>query len=131
MKNSYLCPKCNGYLNVGEDIIFSVKTKSKDVGLIILSMKLGDYSARNNPKFKYKSGERVDFFCPICHANLAAKNINENLAKVKMVDDENNEFTIVFSGIAGEKCTYKIKQNIEAFGEDSKKYMKYLHLGSM
>lgn len=131
MQNDYLCPKCNGYLNLGEDIIFSIKTKKKDVGLLILSMKLGDYTFRSHPKFVFEKGEKVDFFCPICHVNLAANNLNKNLARVKMIDKEKNEFSIIFSEIAGEKCTYKVKQDIEAFGEDSKKYLQYLHLGSM
>lgn len=129
MKNDFLCPKCNGYLNVGDYIIFSAKTKRGDLGLILLSPKIGDYTVHKHPFFNFKKGERVQFFCPICHADLVAIDVNENLAKIKMIDDKNKEHTILFSGIAGEKCTYKITdKNVEAFGKDASKYINFFNL---
>ncbi|MBI4647528.1 MAG: hypothetical protein HY738_13300 [Bacteroidia bacterium] len=33
MKNDYLCPKCRGFLNVEDNICFSVKSKRGQAGL--------------------------------------------------------------------------------------------------
>ena len=55
-----------------------------------------------------------------------ATEIHENLAKVLMLDEKNNEYEILFSEIVGEKCTYKIKEeDIELFGDHASKYMNF------
>jgi hypothetical protein len=47
-----------------------------------------------------------------------------------MIDDDGKEYNIYFSGIAGEKATYKIRGNtIEArLGPDAKNYNKYFEV---
>ena len=125
MNNDYLCPVCKGQLKVNNNIIFSAKNISGDGGLIILSPELGNYMIKKHDSFSYKEGEHVDFFCPICHANLASK-INENLAEILMIDENKNNFEIYFSKIAGEKCTYRISEGgIESFGKDSPHYINF------
>jgi hypothetical protein len=126
MKNDYLCPYCRGHLRVHEYIVFLARAKKEKKGLIFLSPEVGDYGYKSHPTFKIEKGKHVDFFCPICHANLAAKDITKNLARVIMVEATGTESILLFSEIAGEKCTYLIHENdVDAFGEDSDRYMNF------
>ena len=125
MNHNYLCPACRGQLKVNNNIIFSVKNKNGDGGLLILSPELGDYIIKKHPTFEYNDGEHVDFFCPICHSNFASK-ISKNLAEIIMIDESNTEYKIYFSEIAGEKCTYKISDGeVESYGKDSTQYINF------
>lgn len=131
MKSNYLCPHCRGFLNVGENIIFAAKTKSHKRGLVLLSPKIGDYSVVTHVDFKFEQGELVSFYCPICNISLEATNVNQNLANVTMKDETGKEYDVYFSGIAGERCTYKITdKKVEAFGEKSAQYINFFHLAS-
>ncbi|MCB0743924.1 MAG: hypothetical protein KDC52_11190 [Ignavibacteriae bacterium] len=126
MKNDFLCPYCKGKLNVKGNIVLSVHTASNKLGLVFLSPKLGNYETTKHPKFEIKKGEHLDFFCPICHANLAAIEFNENLAKIFMTDENQKVYEIVFSEIAGEHCTYKLVDHmIESYGEHTDNYVNH------
>ena len=127
MKSSYLCPKCKGHLKVGDNVIFSTKTKNKEVGLILLNTKLGDYKYINHPSYKFNEGELIEFLCPICHSNLVASDIHNNLAKILTIDEQDNVYEILFSMVAGEKCTFKMKlSKVEEYGEHTSRYKHYL-----
>ncbi len=126
MVNKYLCPKCNGQLNVANYIILKIKVKSKSEGLILFETKLGSYKVLKNTTCSFNEGDHVNFFCPLCHENLSITDVNRDLAKVKMIDQTDTEFEIVFSEIAGEHCTYKISDSkVEVFGENSGKYINF------
>jgi hypothetical protein len=46
-----------------------------------------------------------------------------------MIDEDKKEYNIYFSGIAGEKCTYKIRgTKLEKQGPDAKLYDKYFEV---
>lgn len=134
MENNFLCPKCRGELKVGEYLVFSASTQNKQSGLLMLSPQIGNYSSIKHPNFKFKRGDHVTFFCPICHDNLTT-DINKNLARIILVE-EDKEFDIYFSKISGEHATYKVKgDEVEASGEDAglytyfklpEKFKKYL-----
>ncbi len=129
MKNNYLCPKCKGHLQIGDNIIFSAKTEKNKRGLILLNPQLGNYTIINHPSFKLEQGEKLDILCSICHKTLSVPELNKNLVKVLMIDEENNEYELLFSRIVGEKCTFKIKdKKIEEFGEHSSHYLDFLNL---
>jgi hypothetical protein len=128
MKNDFICPHCQGYLNVGDYIILSARTKHNDSGLVLMSPELGNYSVIQNKNFKIREGEKCDFFCPICHEKLAA-DIHDNLSHIIMKDDKGNEYQILFSKIAGEKSTYKIiGESVEIFGEHHSNYIDFINL---
>ena len=131
MKNHYLCPKCRAELKIKDYIIFSAETEKGIKGIILLSPELGNYTIIHDDKFKYEEGEHIDFYCPVCRSNLAIPEVNKDLAEVIMIDEKNVEYKIVFSEIAGKKCTMKIKdQNIiEAFGEDADEYQNFWGAG--
>lgn len=118
MKNRYLCPYCKGHLEVEENIVISVRTGSGMMGLIFLSPGLGNYTVAKHPHFDYEKGDEVDMFCPICSQNLHQVSHNRNFARIIMIDENDKEHDILFSRIAGEKCTYKITDGkIEKYGD--------------
>jgi len=126
MKNDYLCPYCRGYLKVGNNIIFAIRTQAQERGLLLLSPELGNYRISKHSTLKLIDGERVETFCPMCHSNLRAINVNKNLAEVIMVDEEGEQYEIFFSEIVGEHSTYKIHDSdIESYGDDTADYMNY------
>jgi len=127
MRTDYICPKCSGHLLVGDKIIFTAITrKNKRSGIILLSPVVGDYTSVIHPTFNVEEGEEVNFFCPICHANLTASDVDEKLVKIIMIDKDSVKHEIYFSDVMGEHCTYKIsKEIVEKFGDASEKYYKY------
>lgn len=126
MKKDYLCPYCKGKLNVNKNIVLSVHAESNKLGLLFLSPELGDYKTITHPSFSIKEGEHLEIFCPICHANLKAIDLDDNLAKVMMVDESKKVYEIVFSEIAGEHSTYKLVDHmIESYGEHVDHYRNH------
>ena len=87
---------------------------------------LGEYSVTAHPQFEYETGEKLQFYCPLCHKEIAS-DLHENLAKILLVDESGSEFHIHFSKVAGEKSTFKIiGDNVEVFGEHSDHYLDLL-----
>jgi len=126
MPNDFICPKCSGHLLVGGFIIFTATTKKGKRGLILLSPQLGDYTRVLNPNFQIEKGEGVNFFCPVCHTNLAAYDVEPKLVHLLMIDENSEKHEIFFSGIEGEKCTYKISEKkYEKYGNASEIYDSY------
>jgi len=127
MKADFICPKCNGHLLVGDNIILAAKSRKENKsGMILLSPDVGNYARIIHPTFILEEGEGMEFFCPICHANLIASDVDNNLVKIIMVDEQNGQYEIYFSGVSGERCTYKVsKEKVEQFGDTAEKYYKY------
>lgn len=128
MKQNFICPRCRGFLNVNEFIILSSENKHGDAGIILFSPEIGNYTTLRNTKFVIKDGEKYDFFCPLCREKLAA-DIHDNLSNVIMVDEDNKEYQILFSKIAGEKSTYKIiGESVEIYGDHHSNYIDFVNL---
>lgn len=122
---NFICPICRGYLRIGDDLIFSLKKADNKKGLILLSPELGNYTIRKHPDLVLEKGEEITFFCPICHANLTS-DVDKNLVKVIMIDEQGEKFEILFSDIIGEESTYKVKgKEVQKLGSDSERYQKY------
>lgn len=123
MKNEFICPKCDGNLLVGGNVIFTGTTKNGKRGLILLSPFLGVYTKVLHPFFTIEKDEEVNFYCPLCHSNLAALDVDKRLVRLIMIDENLEKHEIYFSGIEGEHCTYKISDKIyEKFGTASENY---------
>ncbi len=127
MKNDYVCPHCRGHLKVHQYIVISARTEDDRKGLLFLSPEIGDYTSKTHPTLKLETGKHVDYYCPICHADLAAKDVNNNLARIIKVDESGTEDILLFSEIAGEKCTYVIHPDdeMDTFGDDCQHYMNF------
>ncbi len=120
MRNDFICPKCKGYLNVGNRVIFTVKKSKWNGALLLLSPQLGDYAIEHNDLDSFDEGEQFEFHCPICNYDLTVEGA-DTMAKVLMREEGNGEYFIVFSKIKGEKCTYKLSETrIEkSYGENA------------
>lgn len=127
METRFLCPKCRADLKIRDHIIFATETERGLRGVLLISPELGNYTIIHDDKFDFIEGEHVDFFCPVCHENLAIEEVDKDLAEVLMIDDKGDEYKIIFSEIAGKKCTIKLKDDkiIESYGEDSDEYTNF------
>ena len=122
MENHFICPNCHGHLKVGNHIIFRIRNRKKDYGLLLLDPKIGNYQSIKHPEFEFQQGEALEFYCPLCHQNLGA-DFDQNLTHVEMIDKDNKEHDIYFSRIAGEESTYQVSgDTVRASGEHSGKY---------
>ncbi len=61
MQNNYMCPKCKGYLNVGNSVVLSVASKNNQRGIVLLSSELGDYTTKHHSSLHFAEGEKVSF----------------------------------------------------------------------
>lgn len=131
--NHFICPHCKGYLNARKNIIFIAETETGDRGILLLSPEIGDYSMIKHPKFKLTEGEKIQLYCPICHSNLVKRiDKNKQLAKIIMIDPRNKEHEIHFSGIVGERSTFKVTDGkVETFGSNASRYLNFFNLSSM
>lgn len=131
MADTYLCKVCRGVLNVKTSIIVAAAKLNNRTqrGLVLLNPEIGNYSIETHPSFKVPEGEEFIYTCPICGAQLNSMKYL-HLVRIILVDEKGKEFNIYFSGIAGEKCTYKIRGNVvEAKkGPDVKIYNKYFEV---
>ncbi len=121
----FLCPHCYSYLNVKNQLIFKVTTKENKQGLMILNNKPGTFESTASPGIEKIEGDLYNFFCPVCHASLHEKHLNENLVHILVIDKDNTMNDIFFSGIFGEQCSYVIKKGkVQFYG---KHYHEYLN----
>lgn len=129
MKTHFLCPKCKGYLSVGNRVVFTVKKSNLDLGLLLLNPQLGDYSYEYHPSMKIDEGEKVEFFCPMCGYELTLEG-DHNLVKIQLQIDEKETFWVIFSKKKGERCTYKIADDgtKELFGEHANPNIDFSNL---
>ena len=122
MRAYYLCPHCRGILNAKNNIILSAENSKEEKGLLLLHPDIGNYSSSKNKGFHIDKGDKLALFCPICHFNLDSKK-HKNFAQIQLLDVNNQESTIIFSKIFGEKVTIKVDDsNVLSYGEHCKRY---------
>lgn len=127
MAVEYICKICRGNLNVKTSIVLAAsKLHSSKRGLVFLNPEIGNYTTTTHPSFEIQEGEEYVYTCPICHSQLNSTKY-KHLVRIIMIDEKGKEYNIYFSGIAGEKCTYKIREDkVEVkTGPDTKTYDKY------
>ncbi len=125
---NYVCPKCRSYLRVWNNVIFSVKSCTEDKqGLLLLNPELGNYEFISHHMLEFKEMDCLDFFCPVCGVNLTATDVNKNLARVIMIDENQKEYDVYFSRLRGEHTTFKVSTDniVEKYGKDSSSYVDY------
>ncbi len=128
LKTNYSCPDCNAYLRVWKNIIFTIRSADgKKNGLLLLNPDPGNYSVTTHPSMSFEKGEKIDFLCPVCHSNLAASDINENLVHIDMQGEDVDTFDVYFSRVFGEETTFMVSDNHIAskYGKDEAYYLNY------
>ena len=132
MNANYICPHCRTFLNVGDRIIISAKNNKGDRGILLFSIHLGDYEILKHSGFDMEENESISMFCPCCHKSLRHAKIHENIFKIIMQDEEDQEYEILFSGVYGERCTYQISEKkVLSYGEHAGKYLDFANLSHM
>lgn len=129
MSAEYLCKACRGILNPKVSIVLSaMKINSSKRGLVLLNPELGNYTRITHPSFDVEEGVEYIYTCPICHSQLNSMKY-PHLVRIIMRDEKGKEFDIYFSGIAGEKCTFKLGEaGVEKKGPDARLYDKYFDI---
>ena len=129
MALEYLCKACRGHLTVKSSIVLAAtKLNSSVRGLVFLNPELGNYTKTTHSSFRIEDGVEYIYTCPICHSQLNSMKY-PHLVRMIMIDEKNREFDIYFSGIAGEKCTYKLTETgVEKKGPDASLYDKYFDI---
>jgi hypothetical protein len=130
MAAEYLCKVCRGHLNVKTSIVLAAqKADSSTRGLVYFNPEIGNYTITTHSSFPIKQGEEYIYTCPICHSQLNSAKY-PHLVRIILIDEHKKEYNIYFSGIAGEKCTFKIRGNKieEKIGRDVKIYNKYFEV---
>ncbi|WP_282013876.1 hypothetical protein [Marinifilum flexuosum] len=132
MNANYICPHCRNYLNVNDRIVISAKNERGQKGVLLFSIHLGDYEILKHANFEMENDEKISMFCPCCHKSLLDKRIHENIYKIVMQDEEDQEYEILFSGVYGERCTYQISEDkVHTYGEHAAKYLNFTNLIDM
>ena len=102
-----MCPHCRGYLKVGDCIVFKIRNTRREKGLLMMHQDGASFSSVKHPLFYAESGERIDFYCPLCMQSLDAAE-DENLIRVLLIESDGNEHEVYFSPIPGEQSTYQL-----------------------
>ncbi len=124
----FICPKCREYLRVGDHLIFKVKNSKKQSALLLLSPHIGNYTSHKHPTFEIRTGEMLDFYCPLCGVSLIS-DIHKNLAHVILLDEGGMNHDVYFSQIVGEHSTFETEgMAVHVAGEDAGKYT-YFKIG--
>ena len=109
-KYNYYCPRCDHQLTNNDQIHFTVETISKQHGDLFLSTVPGEYGCNSDDSLTFSQGEKIDFFCPSCGANLLSENHPE-LVEINMKVSDDIVFEVFFSPVCGEQVTYVMMEN--------------------
>lgn len=133
MKEFY-CPYCNQKLSFLEGTIIKMlghlkSDKFETYANFYIPGALGRYDALVEGRVLLKDGVVVDFHCinPHCEKSFTTS-YDDDLAEIKMVDDDGHEYVVVFNRIYGKHSTfvvdYKKKKLKSSFGEDKELYIR-------
>lgn len=90
---------------------------------------IGKYGSIVDEHLRLKDGAKVEFRCPNvkCERSFTT-HYDDDLAEIKMIDDDGHEYIVVFNRIYGIHSTfvvdYKKKQLQKAYGEDRTAYQR-------
>ena len=92
-----------------------------------MNPELGNYEFISHYMLDFEEMECFDFFCPVCGSDLTATDVNINLARIIMTDENQKEYDLYFSRLRGEQSTFKISDHdiVEKYGKDSSSYVDY------
>ena len=133
-KHTYFCPRCGQKLSFLDGTIvkmdgvlrsdkFAVRTQ------VFLPARLGHYGAIVAGDVKIEDGTRVEFHCfnPTCDASFTSA-YDDDLAEVRMVDADGQEYVVVFNRVFGSRSTFVVDWSesrlVNSFGEHADDYVE-------
>ena len=121
MGRSYFCPHCRRMLNPGTKVIFLVEN-GDDRELMLLSAKLGEYSAVYSRSMKFEDGKVYTFRCPMCRSDLTSS-LDENLVDILTESNDDIMVRVSFSRVFGEQATFlRAPDGVDRYGEHAARY---------
>ncbi|MCB1183716.1 hypothetical protein KDM41_09790 [bacterium] len=123
MKNTYVCPHCQGVLNPNVKILLVAEFR-KSRGMLLLSPQPGNYKFTCDKSFedKLERGKLVDFSCPMCGENLEDDH-NRKFARIEMLAPGHAPRQVAFSRTFGTHATFILDgEDISSFGEDAEDF---------
>jgi len=126
MRLIYKCPHCKAAINAKKNIILtaSAADQKDNKGLALLHEEMGNYTVAMSATLNVKTGEVVDFFCPVCNACLNSEK-SDDMANFMREDETGEETTIYISRTYGDRCTFQVddKKHIKSYGDSVKKFL--------
>jgi hypothetical protein len=95
--------------------------------MFYIPAELGEYGAIVGEGVRIRDGAKVDFECinGKCKRSFTSS-YDDNLAEIKMVDDDGTEYVVVFNRIYGRRATFLIDIKeaslVESYGEHAEEY---------
>ena len=140
---TYRCPHCHGVLNPEHAIVVLARPEvgpeaeahtGSDTGTLLLGLhpEPGNYASYLPPGTEPPpEGTCYELRCPLCRAELSAKNA-ERMCALDL-EEEGEQRQVLFSAVAGERATFLVDGSdvVARFGEHAEErlsqlaYMKY------
>ncbi|MDZ7318169.1 MAG: hypothetical protein ONB11_03380 [candidate division KSB1 bacterium] len=132
MKQFY-CPYCNEKLSYFDGTVIKMKgviasESCECVANFYLPGGIGKYGCIVDDHLVLKDGAKVEFRCPNpkCDHSFTS-HYDDDLAEIKMMDDDGHEYVVVFNRIYGVHSTFVIdfkrKKLAGSYGEDKHGYL--------
>ena len=122
MSRSFYCPHCNKLLNPHRKVIFLVEN-GNDLELVLLSAKLGDYSAVHSRSMQFREGAVYTFKCPLCRADLTSSINNRLVDLVTHEGGDDPPMRVSFSRVHGEEATFLMADDgVDQYGAHASRY---------
>ena len=126
MRLTYQCPHCRAAINAKKNIILAARAvdNEENKGLALLHEEIGNYTVAMSGTLNVKTGEMVEFFCPVCNKSLNSTK-SKDMANFIRIDETGDETTIFISKTFGERCTFQVddKKRIKSYGDSVKKFL--------
>jgi hypothetical protein len=123
MKTRFFCPHCRGVLNPTAELVLTARVGSVG-GLIFFNPEPGSYRYQCDESLHscLKEGDEVDFFCPICGADLVSPSA-ATLVEIVIKTPEQKTKVARFSRVCGEHATFVSDgEVVQSFGQHSARY---------
>ena len=130
--NLFMCPHCNAQLNPGNSPIIKMRGRLDAPTFavttdVFLPAGLGVYGRLTATGVTLHEGAKIQFACPDCGESFSESDDDE-LAAVRMVDDQDKSFMVSFNKNYGKRSTFVVDtagRNVELqFGDDADEYLE-------
>ena len=120
MKNTFVCPHCQGVLNPSVKLLLVAVNKDRK-GMVLLSPQPGNYKYLCDESLQdaFHPGDTITFSCPLCAKSLTSTG-NPQFVHLELHTTSHSPRRVEFSRIFGTHATFIIDSGeVTAFGEDA------------
>jgi len=120
MKNTFVCPHCQGVLNPNVKILLVAAFKRRK-GLVLLSPQPGNYKFLCDSSLQdaFHAGDKINYSCPLCATDMTSES-NPNFARLELQAPSHDPRKVEFSRIFGTYATFVVDGGeVTSYGEDA------------